>query len=68
MKKIALLAIPVCLLAACSDNAPGDSEMQVSGYTVPPLSEDPPMSGSDIDAITREIEARNAEEGGAAAP
>lgn len=48
----ALLLTPA--LAACG-SADDDSTSQVSDYTPPPLTDNPPMSGSDIDAIDREV-------------
>lgn len=65
MKQIATLLLASALLAACSDGPEAGGDMQVSNYEVPELSDNPPMSGSDIDAITREIKAREGKGGGA---
>ena len=65
MKNIAILLLASAFLAACSDGPEDGGDMQVSNYEVPELSDNPPMSGSDIDAITREIEAREGKGGGA---
>jgi len=65
MKNIAILLLVSAFLAACSDGPEEGGDMQVSNYEVPELSENPPMSASDIDAITREIEAREGKGGGA---
>lgn len=58
MKKLTICIGMLALVAGCGDSGEDDSEMQVTGYTVPPLDDDPPLGGSDIDAIDREMRER----------
>ena len=56
---IAVIAFIVAILAfilLAKDETPGDS--QVTEFTPPPLSENPPMTGSAIDAIDAEMKER----------
>ena len=58
MKTVVTVFLSIFLLTACSDGAPDESTSQVSDFTPPPLAENPPMSGADIDAIDREVKER----------
>lgn len=59
MKKLSICLGILALVAGCGDNGQGDGESQVTGYTVPPLDDNPPMGGSDIDAIEQEVRQRS---------
>lgn len=59
---IILIAILLVVAAMALLGGKEDYEAQIgtsTEFTPPPLSDNPPMSGSDIDAIAEEIRARN---------
>lgn len=57
LRELCLLAL--CpLMAACGSSSDEPGTSQVTEYTAPPLSEDPPMSGADIDAINSEVQGK----------